>query len=385
MADPLPDSLPPAAPSEAPAPAPVTPAAEPLFRIAVVCDRCREEGFGGAEGFADLGDLLDFEPVPRKVARVDGWTPDRQRALIAAVAVCGSELQAARACGMAQYGVEQLKKHDGNESFLAALARAHEMARADQNRRLAAGVHAVTAPAAHWRPPEPAWGKAETRRRAREAAHAQLPSPPPPAPPAPANDAALGGTFEAFLRRALHLYRLKLIAERRARLAGQIAAADFYLRQASWIEVVVDLATADLAETLYGLRTRDGEAPRDVAATPASALFDAARRRYWAEAGEPERPELIPPHLLEAQDGYWTEPLPVIRGAPAPDRAEQARRQAEAEAEAARAQAEWEERAGREARAWVRAAAAERSHADAPAPPAQREETAPAGRPAPGE
>ena len=61
------------------------------------------------------------------------------------------------------------------------------MARADQNRRLAAGVHAVTAPAAHWRPPEPAWGKAETRRRAREAAQVQLTPPVPPAqfPPAP--------------------------------------------------------------------------------------------------------------------------------------------------------------------------------------------------------
>ena len=64
--------------------------------IPVICDRCRAEGFGNAEEFADFGDLLDFEPVPRR-PRADGWTPEVQRAFIAALAVTGSDRQAARA------------------------------------------------------------------------------------------------------------------------------------------------------------------------------------------------------------------------------------------------------------------------------------------------
>src|SRR4051794_11084909 len=101
MTRPIPDSPRPAAQASAPA------SAAAPFRIPVVCDRCREEGLAGAESFAGLGDLLDFEPVPRKTARADGWTPDKQRAFIAALAVTGSDRRAAHAVGMAPNGVEQ--------------------------------------------------------------------------------------------------------------------------------------------------------------------------------------------------------------------------------------------------------------------------------------
>ena len=34
--------------------------------IPVICDRCRVQGTAGAENFTDVGDLLDFQPVPRR-------------------------------------------------------------------------------------------------------------------------------------------------------------------------------------------------------------------------------------------------------------------------------------------------------------------------------
>ncbi len=106
--------------------------------IPVICDRCRAEGFTDSEGFADFGDLLEFEPVPRR-RRAGGWTPDVQRAFIATLAVTGSDSQAARAVGKAPFGVDQLKKAKGNAGFLAARERALALAAEDQDRRLAAG------------------------------------------------------------------------------------------------------------------------------------------------------------------------------------------------------------------------------------------------------
>ena len=41
--------------------------------IPVICDRCRVAGTAGTGDFSHYGDLLEFEPVPRPVKRVDGW------------------------------------------------------------------------------------------------------------------------------------------------------------------------------------------------------------------------------------------------------------------------------------------------------------------------
>ncbi|HYJ84276.1 MAG TPA: hypothetical protein VEW26_15700 [Allosphingosinicella sp.] len=93
----------------------------------VLCDRCLAEGLAGEAEFerlAGLGDLLDFEPVPRRVARADGWTADIQRAYVAALAVTGSERQAAAAVERASYGITQLRKAEGDEGFLAACDKA---------------------------------------------------------------------------------------------------------------------------------------------------------------------------------------------------------------------------------------------------------------------
>ncbi|MEO5612627.1 MAG: hypothetical protein ABIT68_07705 [Sphingomicrobium sp.] len=74
---------------------PIAPASEP---IPVICDLCRAAGEAGEQPFADLAGLLSFAPVPRR-PHANGWTPEHQRAFIAALAATGSPARAARALG----------------------------------------------------------------------------------------------------------------------------------------------------------------------------------------------------------------------------------------------------------------------------------------------
>ena len=64
--------------------------------------------------------LPDFTPVPRKCPRHDGWTPERQRAFIAALADTGCVKVAARMVNMAHASVYELRRQPGAESFRAA-------------------------------------------------------------------------------------------------------------------------------------------------------------------------------------------------------------------------------------------------------------------------
>jgi hypothetical protein len=65
--------------------------------------------------------LPDFEPVPRQRPRHDGWTPERQRAFIEALADTGCVAIAARMVNMSPEGVYQLRRQPGAESFRAAM------------------------------------------------------------------------------------------------------------------------------------------------------------------------------------------------------------------------------------------------------------------------
>lgn len=60
-----------------------------------------------------------FDPVPRKF-RHDGWTPERQRAFIAALADTGYVSQACAIVGMTAVGAYYLRRQPGAESFAAA-------------------------------------------------------------------------------------------------------------------------------------------------------------------------------------------------------------------------------------------------------------------------
>jgi len=302
--------------------------------IPVICDRCRAEGFGDAGGFADFGDLLDFEPVPRR-PRADGWTPEVQRAFIAALAVTGSDRQAARGVGKAQYGVEQLKKAKGNEGFMAAHARALATAADDKNRRLAAGVHAVAGPAAHWRPPDPAWANAATRGRGALAR-----------PAVPPEETVSDEQKLAWIQELVRKYLLKVRHERKARLAGSVVEADFYVRQLTYIEVSIDLMSTDGFEVFRNFRDGDHHI-LDIAETPFSRILGEARRAAWAERGEPPRPEHPPRRYLADQGRFSTEPLEFIRGGPPEDREAQQAAFDERYRRDAQAQLAWEAEASR--------------------------------------
>ena len=121
--------------------------------IPVICDRCRATGIAGESDFSHLGDLLEFDPVPRKTRRADGWTPEKQRAFIAAVSATGSKRQAAQAVGMAPFGIDRMLKSDGNESFKAAFERAMAIAAQNGSMKIAQGVADAAARNAQLTPP----------------------------------------------------------------------------------------------------------------------------------------------------------------------------------------------------------------------------------------
>lgn len=64
--------------------------------------------------------LPAFTPVPRRNNRHDGWTPERQRAFIEALADTGSVTRAAGRVNMAQANCYTLRRAPGAESFRAA-------------------------------------------------------------------------------------------------------------------------------------------------------------------------------------------------------------------------------------------------------------------------
>lgn len=156
--------------------------------------------------------------------------------------------------------------------------------------------------------------------------------------------------------RILRKYQLKLIDERKARLDGRIVEADFYVRQLTYLEVLLDLGGQGVAahgalETLRGL-TPDGMETVQAAATPISVLLDRVRRALWAEKGEPDRPPLG--DLGEHDGKISTGPSSAYNSARDGDHEEWSRRQAEAAALAAQAQRAWEEKARAEAEVWRR-------------------------------
>ena len=65
-------------------------------------------------------DLPDFTPVPLTRHRHDGWTPERQRGFIAALAETGVVAQAARSVGMSSASAYNLRRRPHAESFALA-------------------------------------------------------------------------------------------------------------------------------------------------------------------------------------------------------------------------------------------------------------------------
>ncbi|HKX92548.1 MAG TPA: hypothetical protein VJM15_09025, partial [Sphingomicrobium sp.] len=68
----------------------------------------------------EIAALLDFDPAPRKVERPDGWTPERQRELIARIAVTGSPGKAVDQMDKNLSGAKHLYRTEGADSFREA-------------------------------------------------------------------------------------------------------------------------------------------------------------------------------------------------------------------------------------------------------------------------
>ena len=120
--------------------------------IPVICDRCRSTGIAGEADFSNLGDLLEFHPVPVK-PRVNGWDPEAQRAFVALLAATGSKRRAAVAINRAPHGAEQLMKRPDGAGFKAAVERARKIAAENGAMKLAQGVADAAARNAQLTPP----------------------------------------------------------------------------------------------------------------------------------------------------------------------------------------------------------------------------------------
>lgn len=116
--------------------------------IPVICDRCRAEANAGEDPFTAIADSLAFEPVKRNRERVNGWSPDRQRAFIAALVLTGSPKQAAEAVERNAAGVDKLKQAADGASFAAACEAAIALHRERERFRLDQALAALARPRA---------------------------------------------------------------------------------------------------------------------------------------------------------------------------------------------------------------------------------------------
>jgi hypothetical protein len=74
-------------------------------------------------GDAEMDGELRFDPVPSASNRHDGWTPERQRGFIAALAMIGIVTWAAEAVGMSRKSAYELLKRAGPDSSFARIWR----------------------------------------------------------------------------------------------------------------------------------------------------------------------------------------------------------------------------------------------------------------------
>ena len=97
--------------------APATPAPSPAKPRR---QRKPKNAFALPERPAGAPPIPDFAPIPRATYRHDGWTPERQRAFIGALADTGCVSRAARMVNMAQANCYTLRRSPGAEEFRRA-------------------------------------------------------------------------------------------------------------------------------------------------------------------------------------------------------------------------------------------------------------------------
>lgn len=295
----------PAAPAKPSSATPANPAAR--RRPLVYCDACGAVGHRGQPPFANLPFDLDFTPVPRRVARRDGWSAKKQRDYIFLLADCGSVRDAANAVGMTPESAYALRRAPGAESFCRAWDGAVDQGvRLLHDSAMARAIHGTAIPIFHEgrqvgerrqfndrlamfqlknRMPEKYGGHGGVAggRLAGDGADDLM---------AQISEEQLDETRERILTR----YCTKIVQERFYREEGNIVAADFMLRQLTHIELVMECGymaikpLLDETKRMFGL----GEDPNDRREIFGSDLTDALaefRYAFWLWAGDPERSE----------------------------------------------------------------------------------------------
>ena len=314
---------------------------------------------------------LDFAPVPRKY-RYDGWTTERQRAFIDALAETGSVKAAAKRINMSPEGAYYLRRQPGADSFRAAWHAAldHGVQRLTDI-AIDRAIEGVPVPI-HWRGeqigekrwyndrllmfilrhhladryggPGIALGTRSRETIEREAAEN--------CPVCKARAADVDPDAEEVQQRAAYVdgilkrYTAKVRYERQARLRGDVVAADFTVRQLTSLELLLGAAHAtgqsfriwdeELARIQHG-GDPDGEM---IEATEFCRLLDHARRSVWDAQGA-RRP------LTDPADGTTTFAWPKGQ-----DEAARKAAQKEAGEMIRAAQAKWEAAATEEG--WAR-------------------------------
>ncbi|HEX6073587.1 MAG TPA: hypothetical protein VFY95_11345 [Sphingomicrobium sp.] len=93
---------------------------------------------------ADPANRIAFTPVPRRRARRNGWSPERQQLFLFALSRCGGVARAARAVGKSPRSAYQLLHAPGADSFAeawdGAIEEGIERVRADALQRALGGA-----------------------------------------------------------------------------------------------------------------------------------------------------------------------------------------------------------------------------------------------------
>ncbi len=222
----------------------------------------------------EIAPLLRFDPVVRKVKRPDGWTSELQRELIARIAAAGTVQAAVWQMGKHATGAEALYKTPGARSFRlswdAAIIIGRRRNGLDSQPPFLGEVPGI-------------------QRRAKQGRHI-LADP----QPEPADELPIDEEQKWHLIHTVGLkFMRKVAAERQARLNGEIVAADFYLRQVTVTEVMLDLMSADFGfdarQVLQSLH-RGEHRLVEIVSTELTDWLDRSRRMWWAQEGAPERP-----------------------------------------------------------------------------------------------
>lgn len=297
-------------------------------------------------------DLLHFTPVARN-KRAGGWTAERQRAFVAALAETGSVKAAARRVNMSAVGAYVLRRRPDAESFAAAWDAAQ-----------ASGVQSlgdIAMDRAVEGVPVPVFYRGEQVGERRSYNDRLLmflikqsgkggvrmgALDPAPVTPRESEEERRAGLLEGvavWLDQVFGRYVAKVRAERRHRLAGEVAAADFTLRQLTHIELILDIGgrSQELIRFYTGEESPNGSGRLEHNASPIGELLDERRREIWAEAGDPPRPALPLGKEVRRSGLHGGDTRPERETA-----------QREAEATIAAAQAKWEAAATEEG--WAR-------------------------------